>query len=158
MRRRIAFLAVPLACLAAGCGGSSHGSSSTVATGAATSRERFVSQAQAICGRLDGEFAADTPKRLTVAEIARLDPSRVAGEQRVLAELRRLVPPPSLERGVQEVIAARETLASELARLGLVAQRHDVAAIRELARSKELMHRKLTVAATSAGIPSCAKS
>jgi hypothetical protein len=147
---------------ATGCGSAVHAGSAASAgshpSGGALSRVLLIEKADAICHRLNAQFAATEPKSQSIAESARIVPRRAIVEQRVVIELGGLTPPASLAHQLKQIIAYRRALAQELAELGLVAKHGDTAAFRRLAASKVQLHRELTAAAASAGLRECGRT
>lgn len=142
-----------------GCGGSgTHLPSSSRLVAKAASTSSAAEQAQAICERLNSEFAAHRPVSQSISEIARVAPGRVSGERRAIEELSALKPPTSLASGMREVIAYRTKLADELADLVHDARVNDAAAIDALAKSKAQTHETLQARAKAAGLPACSLS
>jgi hypothetical protein len=152
-------LALVLATVAvAGCGGSGvTGSTGLRTSGDALAKSQLIKKADAICQRLNAELIAVRPIG-TISEIAQIIPHRAVLEQRVVTELSSLTPQAPTSHGLRQIIAYRQTLAQELAELGVDAKRRDMAAIKRLAVSKARLHQKLLDAATSAGFSSCART
>ncbi len=145
---------------ATGCGGgtsSDRSSGSSRAAATVLSKEQLVAKADAICQRMNNEFAADEPKSQDVAETARLTPQRAVLEQRVVAELSELKPPATIAGQLRRIISARRTLAQELAEVGRDAKNNDTAAVRKLATSKAKLHHELRTFATNAGFNVCGR-
>jgi hypothetical protein len=165
MRSLPAALALAVALSFVGCGGESNSSIVAHATQQATgpkgvelSKSQLIEKADLICRRMNVEFAAHEPRSQSIDESARIVPHRVSVEQRVLAELRQLVPPSSIASDLQRVIAFRNTLARELAELAQVAERRDTAEFHRLAASKARVHSELLAAADGAGFKQCGQT
>jgi hypothetical protein len=141
----------------AGCGSTTHerathsvarvGGTSGTATGAAA-------RADAICERLNSEFAAAKPIK-TMSDLARSVPHRAEVERRVVDELTALARSAGRVQGLGRVISYRKTLADSLAELGAQAKRNDAAAVLALGKSKARLHRELRRAAHAAGLEEC---
>lgn len=116
---------------------------------------RFVAQADAICQRLNAQFAASKPNSQDVSEIARIAPERTALEEQTVVELSHLEPPPAVAVAFRKIVADRRTLAQELAQLGDAAKRKDTKELNRLAASKLRMHSQLHGVASTAGFESC---
>jgi hypothetical protein len=109
LRAKRAFLASLLVAVlgAAGCGGSS------------TAAPPLISQADAICKRLNVQLVPNASARLSAAKLARSSLRNAALERGALAQLRQLTPPASLAADWKQGIAYRQTLVSELVGLAL---------------------------------------
>lgn len=141
---------------AAGCGGGTSRSTGPArSTAVALPKGQVIAKADAICQRMNSEFAADEPKNLGIAETARITPHRAVLEQRVVSELGSLKPGSEFAAQLQRVISVRKTLADELAEVGTDAKNGDAAAVRKLAVSKAKRHHELRAFATSAGFKVC---
>lgn len=116
---------------------------------------RFVAKADAICQRLNTQFAASKPNGQDVSEIARIAPERTALEEQTVVELSHLVPPPTVAVAFRKIVADRRTLAQELAQLGDAAKRKDTKELNRLTASKLRMHTQLHSTASTAGFESC---
>jgi hypothetical protein len=145
---------------AAGCGEGRSNDRSTESTNPANvtlSKEQLIAKADAICRRMNDEFAADEPRDQGVTETARITPHRAVLEQRVVSELDELKPPRAFAGQLQRVISTRRTLAEELAAVGRDAKAGDTAAVRKLAASKAKLHHELRAFATAAGFKVCGR-
>jgi len=137
----------------AGCGGS--GNAESTASSKSPSRTAFIAKADAICKQLDVELANPKPKSTSFRELALLVPHRAALEQAAVTELRRLTPPSSFGQEWREIIAYRQALAEELAKLGQSAKAKDAKAIKAISLSKIRMHRLLRTLAARNGFAYC---
>lgn len=141
---------------AAESSGTSSTSASATSTDASASRDRFVSQAEAICSRVQRELnAVKLPERVTFAEIVRVAPAHAATERRAVSELDRLTPPTALAQAWRQVVAARRKLAEILTEVVAAARRKDLAKIEALSASKERERRLLAASAKRAGLRAC---
>jgi hypothetical protein len=146
--------AIAAAAAVAGCGSSDQASVGRSAAGPGVARTDVIARADAICKRLNTEFAESRPIR-TMADIARSVPHRAAVELRVVEELSALAVPAGRIQGLKRIIAYRKALAQELAELGMRAKRDDSAAVQTLGKSKARLHKKLREAARAAGFTEC---
>jgi hypothetical protein len=119
---------------------------------------QVIARAEAMCQRMTNEFDAQRPANQSTDEIVRLVPARAAAEKRVVSELRRLRPPASLVAHLRQIIAYRTALADQLVGLEHAAKANDTARVRMLGKKKEIVHTKLLVAASEAGIVPCART
>jgi hypothetical protein len=165
MRLLLAFALLATALSAAGCGGgSTDGSLRQTAqridrsTASGLSEPQLIARADAICRRMNEEFAAHEPHDQSIAESARIVPHRVVVEQRVIDELNRLTPPSAIAHDLQRVIAFRATLAEELAELAQVAKQRDMDTFHRLAVSKARVHSELLAAAKGTGFTECGRT
>jgi hypothetical protein len=150
MRRGLPALAIVAAVLStAGCGGGSstagtngggaHSAASSTATVATASRTESsgsasapvsgsVTRADAICKRLISELRHQELNR--GAQVAQIASRRAAMEQATLAELREITPPASIAHDYQMLLADRQTLIEDTAKLGsaIVAKNKQMAA------------------------------
>jgi len=146
----------------AGAGtGSTAGSRSVGEAGVASSSSPTLSSAQliaradAICTRSNEGIAAIAPKSGSRQEIKRVVPRHVALERAAIGELERLVPPASLAEGWNSMLGYRRTLAAELDRLLLAAERGDKSSARGLTVSKRHVHTELKAVADKVGFRAC---
>lgn len=128
----------------------------TSSTGASPARDRFVSQAEAICSRAQDELnKAKLPARVTFAEIVRVAPGHASIERRAVSGLERLTPPAALAQDWRQVVATRRKLAAILTDVVAAARRKDLKEIDVLSASKEAERRKLAESAKRAGLRAC---
>jgi hypothetical protein len=154
-----------IALLVAGCSGGSSGSAvggrspqaSHGTTSTAPQSSSFAARATAICHRMNVEFDAQPPKNGTIAETARITPARAILEKRAADELGRLRVERDQASAWRTLVADRETLAKELAEVGVAARLKRLAAVKRLAESKARLHKRVTAAAERLHIPECAK-
>jgi hypothetical protein len=149
----------------AGCGGGSSttASNSTTAPNGAVSTARSASpqtkvlivDADAICQRLNSRVVASHVT--SSQEIASGASRNAVLEQAALVELAKLVPPASITRQWQQILAYRRTLALQLTTLARFERSNDAKAANALITSKLRVHRQLRVAATRLGMTACAK-
>jgi hypothetical protein len=158
-------LVVVLNAATGGCGGGSSaaGSSQALASRPSASRAQplrlaTIAKANAICRKLNVEFADHKPASQSVREIARLSPPRAVLERRTVEELSELAPPVAIARDWRQIIAFRTMLSEALAQLGHYANVNDLAAIRRLAVSKERLHQKLFTIASRDGLKDCSRT
>lgn len=168
----IALAVLALTLSAAGCG-STNGASST-ATGqspaahlqsstaagqsaATRTQQPVIAQANQICRQLNIEFAADKPANSGVTELVRVAPHRAILEARVVRQLSKLTPPPSMARAWRQILSYRQTLAQELSQLVHYARADNVSGIRALAVSKERNHKLLSALAHRHQLKDCAR-
>jgi hypothetical protein len=116
----------------------------------------FVLATNAICSRMNREFAAHEPASQADHEIARLSPIRAALERRTVAELSKLSPPVRLAPEWRRILGYRSTLADELQHLGIEAKLGDNRAIAALVASKKREHGTLHTVALRTGLVGCA--
>jgi hypothetical protein len=150
-------LAVTLSgCGSGGGGGTRAGHVSSAPSSA--SQPQMIAQANAVCARLNRQFEAHRPASSAIAEIARVAPRRALLEEQAVRELRKLAPPAALAHDWQQVLADRQTLALELAKLGHAATVGDARQIHALAGTKDRVHEELRLLATRDGFAECAKT
>ena len=125
------------------------------ASGGAPSRSQFVSQADAICGRLNTAIVARRTKSDSAKEIARVIPRNVSLELTALKELEKLVPTAPLASGWQQILNYRRGLADELSKLVIAAKSNDTSTIDSLIASKKAAHATLLKAAKPLGFKDC---
>jgi hypothetical protein len=147
-------LAIALA--GAGCGGSS------TSTGAGQPRPAhasspLVAKADAICNELNRRLAAEHVASTDDHELARITPVSAFLEEQAIHELSALTPPASLAHDWQQMMGYRRTLARELTELGRAAKAKDEPGVQGLIASKKLVHHKLELLATHAGLVACAR-
>jgi hypothetical protein len=161
MTRRLSliFVAVSVIAALAGCGGGTKQvtATSSRSTGDAVSPPQLIARADAICQRLNVQFAAHKPASQAIAEIARVAPRRAIAEQRVVTELSDLTVPASVARAWRAIIADRRGLAAQLAQIGRDASNGNAAGVRALSASKERLHNDLQATAERAGFTSCSQ-
>jgi hypothetical protein len=116
-----------------------------------------MAQADGICQRLNATFAATKPKSQSMQAIARLAPGRAELERQAVAQLGKLMPPPSLAHDWQQIVSHRLTLALELVKLGQKAKANNAVAIAALTKSKQSVHGKLLAIAEHDGFKQCGK-
>jgi hypothetical protein len=145
-----------------GCGGASSSArssegftSASPASGSSLSRSAFIARADAICKRLNAEMAKVKAKSTSLPEITRVAPVHAALEQGAVSELGQLVPPSSIAREWQQIVAYRRTLAAELVKLGKDAKAKDSAGVKALTASKRSVHKQLLAAGAQAGFKDC---
>jgi hypothetical protein len=140
-----AFLAPLLVTLlaAAGCGGST------------TAAPPLISQADAICKRLNAQLVPSASPRLSAAKLARSSLRHAALERGALAQLRKLTPPASLAADWKQGIAFRQMLVSELVGLAQATRSNDVKQAKALIASKARVRQKLFEIAKSDGFKDC---
>jgi hypothetical protein len=141
----LALVAVALATLAAGCGGS--------ATKPLT-RAQLRTKTDAICRRVTTRLATNGSPR-TPAQIERLIKNLSAFEQGALTELSALVPPAALADDWKRFVAGAQTLAERTAKLGEYAEAKNAKAIAPLLAAAEATRRQMAAIARRDGFTAC---
>lgn len=162
--------------LTAGCGGSSSkaGSTSVSSTGIASSgvgttaarvstsgsghsltAAQLVARGDAICMRLAARLVAANTVVRSTSDTIRIAPQRAAVEQVAVAELSKLVPPVSMARDWQQIVAARRTVAEDLVKIGESAASKDAQEEGSAYESGASAERELAAAARRSGFKHC---
>jgi len=171
MRRGLPALAIVAAVLwTAGCGGgssnagtnggSAHSAASATATVAAASATESsgsvasvpvsgsVTRADAICKRLIAELRRQEPN--SNAQVAQIANRRTTIEQAALTELRKVTPPASIARDYHMLLADRQTLIEETAKLaGAIVAKDKQTAAQVFTSSGVVLNRMKDVAGRS---------
>jgi hypothetical protein len=165
MKSSLILTSLAVMLVVAGCGGgdsSASGSGQSDRAAAAhpvtLSKAQVLEKADAICRRMNTEFAAHEPHSQGIAESARIVPHRVVVEQRVIGELNQLAPAAAIATDLRRVIAFRSTLERELAELANVAEHRDTARFHQLASSKARVHSELLAVAQGGGFKECGRT
>jgi cell division inhibitor SulA len=117
----------------------------------------LVAKADAICDELNRRLADVHVSSTDDHELARITPVSAALEEQAIRDLSVLTPPASLARDWQQMMGYRRTLARELKQLGRAAKAKDEHRVQSLIASKKLVHHKLELIATHAGLVACAR-
>jgi hypothetical protein len=134
-------LALVLACLAAGCGGSA--------------KEDFQKQANAICKRYDAKInALGTPS--SPADIPQYVEKAIPIIQQGLAELRALKPPQGLEADYKLMLDETEKAVPAARNLADAAAKNDAAAVQKALKEGNAANQKSDRFATKIGLSECA--
>jgi hypothetical protein len=167
-RHHTSLIAAAVAAVAiAGCGGGTG--TNTAGTSASTSaasttgstqtttegQPAAVTQANAICQRLNKQIESEGEIKATITEIERYVPRHIIAERQVVRELQALRPPARLAAVWRRLIGYRQTLAAELSQLERAAKANDTRAINALASSKKRVHSRLRTLAEKHELAAC---
>lgn len=120
------------------------------------SRADFLKQANAICKRVDDQLAAVGQVK-SAADVRRVGPGVIAAEQRGLAQLRALRPPPALSRDWQRLLGDLGQISANAGQLLAAAGSNDTATAQRVATASAQVQADITSLATSDGLTECAK-
>jgi hypothetical protein len=143
----LATSALAAAALAIGCGSSPK----------PLTRAQLTARANAICREVKTRLEAATKGQSanTPQQFARLA-SKVAGfEEKALADLTKLVPPPALEADWKRFVAGAQTLAEDTSQLSEYAAAKKTAAAKRLIASAESTQKQAAAAAKRIGLKDC---
>ncbi len=118
----------------------------------------LVANADAICGRINTEFADEHPNNATMPEVERVAARRAGAEEAALIELRRLRAPRALARPWQQILAYRLSRVQNLRALAEYAASSDERGMAKIVATGESLKRKLLAAASDAGFNACAEA
>ena len=166
-RRSLSSLLVSFALVLSttGCGGGSStaapAQNSTSTTASATTGgqgvSQFVTQADAVCRRINTEIASIKAKGTTAAEVIRVVPRTLAIERGGNAALERLTAPDSLAGAWRRMLGYRKDLARELGELLGAAKQNTGVSVKPLGAAKKRAHVGLSKTARASGFNDCAK-
>jgi hypothetical protein len=161
---------VALVLVISGCGGAGKSTveSASKTQGASTassptqsptarhvSRAQLTAEVNEICRRTEARRA---PLRIaTAADYATVLPQVAAYQRTMVAELRRLAPPPSFAAGWAQFLTQAGTLASDAARVGEYAQQSNLQAGHRFLEGFATARLKLHAIARRVGFRGCAK-
>jgi hypothetical protein len=136
-----------------GCGSSGGSGSSSSKSDAALTKAELNAKGDAICERIFVRLHA-TPYRTSQA-IGRLAPGLAAYEQTQVAEMRKLVPPPSMASDWSEIVENSQIIANDTAKLGEDAEHNDFKAATPLFTASRATQTKVQPIAERDGFKRC---
>jgi hypothetical protein len=138
---RLGGFALVLLALLAGCGGGN-------------SRESFVTDALAICGKANERVRAlGTPESFTQTQLYARQAKDAVGDE--LDELRDLTPPPEFEDAFAAYLQTLERRHAQLGLLAGAADNTDINAVRQVGSELSVLTAKARTQARRAGIEEC---
>jgi hypothetical protein len=117
----------------------------------------LIASADAICARINNEFAAERPKSSEMPEIARVASRRAAAEEAVLTELDELASPHSLASSWEQILGYRQSRVENLRALATYAASNDTKGVSSVVTAGEGLKRELLALASSKGFRSCSQ-
>jgi hypothetical protein len=149
--------------LAAGCGGSSKGTSNG-STASASAKSPMVARADAICKGMNAHRTAANKEVGAVTSVAALKtvaevaPFLQAFERSAIAELRKLTPPSELAPTWRKILAGTELLAEHAGKLGTEASAKNLKAVEVLIHEDQKSEKELIPIAAKAGFKHCGRN
>jgi hypothetical protein len=131
---------------AAGCGKSAK----------PLTRAQLLVRADAICRRVNKKLSSTTIK--TQQDLVRALPRLSGYEQEGLADLSKLIPPPSMENDWKVIIAGAQTIADNTAKLSESAKAKDLRAVRALITEIGKVEQHTAAIAKRNGFKACAET
>jgi hypothetical protein len=155
----------------AGCGGGSHkqpsgastapvssskgSNAATVASGQTSPTRRFIANADIICNRLSDVLDQPQNSAQAKAEIVRVAAIRGSLEARALNELSKLSPPASLTAAYRQMLAYRQALIVDLAKIGQFASSGKNKDLQHVYESSGATARRMNALAKRSGFRFC---
>jgi asparagine N-glycosylation enzyme membrane subunit Stt3 len=146
-------IAVLVALIAAGCGGSTS-----------TPKSKLIASADAICKPLNArrkeanKQVGAVTSAAALPKVARIAPGLATDEHSALAELRKLTAPTKLAGSWQKILAGMQELADNTAKLGEDASAGDLKSVEGVIHVDQQKERELIAVAANAGFAHCGRN